>query len=143
MFETVVVGADDSQTARQAVLAAAGMAQLAGGKLHIVTAYDPKSVHPDDLPPEFHYSRNMHPADALLDNLSSIADQFGLKPVVHAATGDPAEALVNIAEKEGADLIVVGNKGMKGARRVLGSIPNTVAHSAHCSVLIIDTEGTA
>jgi nucleotide-binding universal stress UspA family protein len=39
-----------------------------------------------------------------------------------------------------ADLIVVGNKGMKGVRRVLGSVPNSVAHGAHCSVLIVDTQ---
>jgi nucleotide-binding universal stress UspA family protein len=60
---------------------------------------------------------------------------------VHASTGSPAEAIVKVAEQEGADLIVVGNKGMKGARRILGSVPNTVAHAAPCSVLIVDTEG--
>jgi nucleotide-binding universal stress UspA family protein len=37
--------------------------------------------------------------------------------------------------------IVVGNKGMRGARRVLGSVPNSVAHLAPCSVLIVDTTG--
>jgi nucleotide-binding universal stress UspA family protein len=58
---------------------------------------------------------------------------------VHAATGDPAEAIVRVATRIGADLIIVGNKGMRGARRVLGSVPNSIAHQAPCSVLIVDT----
>ncbi len=64
-----------------------------------------------------------------------------LDPIVHAAAGEPADSLTAIAAQEGADLIVVGNKGMKGARRVLGSVPNDVAHKASCSVLIVDTTG--
>lgn len=141
MFKTVVVGADDSQTARQAVLIAADVAQLAGGKLHIVTAYDPKTLRPHDIPEEFRHSTWVNPADQLLEGLSGIVRERGLEPVVHAATGNPAEAIVLVAEQVDADLIVVGNKGMKGVRRVLGSIPNTVAHSAPCSVLIADTIG--
>ena len=139
VFETVVVGADDSATARQAVLIAADVAQLAGGKLHIVTAYDPKSVRHQDVPEEFRFSNTIHPADVLLEALSNLVRERGLEPVVHAATGSPSEAIVRVAEQVEADLIVVGNKGMKGVRRVLGSVPNSIAHSAPCSVLIADT----
>jgi nucleotide-binding universal stress UspA family protein len=140
VFETVLVGADDSQTARQAVIVAADVARLAGGKMHIVTAYDPKSVHVDHLPPELRLSTTVHPADMLLASLSEIGKERGLEVEVHASTGGPAEAIIKVAEQEGADLIVVGNKGMKGVHRVLGSVPNTVAHGASCSVLIVDTE---
>ena len=139
MFKSVVVGADDSSTARQAVIAAAEIAQLAGGKLHIVTAYDPKAVRTDDLPVEFRELGNVNPADALLEGLAKIAAQRGLEPIVHASKGGAAEASIGVAEQEDADLIVVGNKGMKGVRRVLGSIPNSVAHDAPCSVFIVDT----
>lgn len=139
VFQTVVVGADDSQTARQAVVIAAEIAQLAGGKLHIVTAYDPKAVRTQDLPEEFRYSSTLHPADVLLDGLSRLVSERGLEPVVHAAAGGPVDAIIQVAEQVGADLIVVGNRGMKGARRVLGSVPNSVAHAASCSVLIADT----
>ncbi len=45
--------------------------------------------------------------------------------------------IVELAEKHGADLIVVGNQGMQ--RKVLGSVPNTVSHKANCSVLIVKT----
>jgi nucleotide-binding universal stress UspA family protein len=139
MFETVIVGADDSSTAREAVMVAAEIAQLHGGTLHIVTVYDPKSIQVQELPEEFRYSRLTSAADMLLEGLSRIVEQRGLKPMVHAATGNPADAIVRIAEREKADLVVVGNKGMKGVRRVLGSVPNSVAHDAPCSVLIVDT----
>jgi nucleotide-binding universal stress UspA family protein len=143
VFNNVVVGADDSLTALQAVMAAAGIARLTGGVLHIVTAYDPKSVRMEDLPAEFRQASTVHPADILLDGLSRIVEQQGLKPVVHAASGDPVDAIVQTAERVEADLIVVGNKGMKGVRRVLGSIPNSVAHGAPCSVLIVDTDAAS
>ena len=138
MFSTVVVGADDSSTAREAVMIAADVAQSGGAVLHIVTAYDPKSVRADDLPEELRFSA-MHPAEALLRRLSVLVKERGLEPVVHAAEGDPVDAIVAVAESVDADLIVVGNKGMKGVRRVLGSVPNSVAHKAPCSVLIADT----
>ncbi len=139
MFEIVVVGADDSSTAREAVRVAADIAKLSRAKFHIVTAYDPGSIRVEDLPDEFRYAASTHPADVLLETLSSIAKERGLEPIVHAATGEPADAVIRVAEREQADLIVVGNKGMKGVRRVLGSIPNSVAHGAPCSVFIVDT----
>jgi len=52
---------------------------------------------------------------------------------------DPASALLDVAEEIGADLLVVGNKGMRGPRRYLGSVPSKVAHHAGCTVLIVDT----
>ena len=64
---------------REAVVAAAEVAKLHGGKFHIVTAYDPKSVRADDLPPELRYSQSIHPADALLKNLSEIGKAQGLE----------------------------------------------------------------
>jgi nucleotide-binding universal stress UspA family protein len=143
VFSTVVVGADDSSTARQAVVIAADVAQTGGGALHIVTAYDAKSVRVEALPDELRYSAGEHPAEALLRRLSELVRERGLEPIVHAAEGDPVDAIVAVAESVEADLIVVGNKGMKGVRRVLGSVPNSVAHKAPCSVLIADTTAAA
>ena len=58
----------------------------------------------------------------------------------HAREGDPADAILDVAEEQGADLIVVGNKGMTGAKRfLLGSVPNKVSHHAPCTVMIIRT----
>jgi nucleotide-binding universal stress UspA family protein len=71
------------------------------------------------------------------------AVQAALRPklnvVAHALPDDPARALCETAQAVAADLIVVGNKGMKGVRRVLGSVPSWVTHHASCDVLIVQT----
>lgn len=142
MFKKIVVGADQSSTAAAAADTAMRLAALWGAELHIVTAYkaDPgQRPSQDKLPEEFRYTLSDNPDDQLLEDLAARARAVSLEPVVHASTGEPAEALTSIATKEHADLIVVGNKGMKGVRRVLGSVPNDVAHRAPCSVLIVDT----
>jgi nucleotide-binding universal stress UspA family protein len=140
MFAKMVVGADDSATAAEAVRYAMELAQLNGSELHIVTAYKPRNLKASpDLPDEFRFSLLTNPVDVLLSDLAEKAKGYGLEPIVHASTEAPAEAIVAVAAKEGADLIVVGNKGMHGAHRVLGSVPNSVAHHAPCSVLIVDT----
>jgi nucleotide-binding universal stress UspA family protein len=139
MFRNVIVGADDSPTALEAVRAAVQLAVLCDATLHVVTAYDPKRTGSQELPAEFRTTMVSHPADVLLGELGRIVSEAGIEPRLHAAAGDPADALVQVATSEDADLIVVGNKGMKGARRVLGSVPNSVAHHAPCSVLIVDT----
>ncbi|HXW33597.1 MAG TPA: universal stress protein [Acidimicrobiales bacterium] len=139
MFRKVVVGANESATAAQAVRRAAELVRMTGGELHLVTAYRPKTVQAKNLPSEFRDVATSDPADAVLDDLTSVLKTLGVDPTVHASTGDPADAVVRIAGDVNADLIVVGNKGMRGARRVLGSVPNSVAHNARCSVLILDT----
>jgi len=138
MFKNVLVGADSSATALRAVQAAVDLSLSVGAKLHIVTAYKPESVRIPDLPPEFAHTQQ-HPADALLAELGLLAKRANVEAEMHAATGEPAEAICRVAARVGADLIVVGNRGMRGARRVLGSVPNSIAHQAPCSVLIVDT----
>lgn len=139
MFRKVVVGANESATAREAVHRAADFVRMVGGELHMVTAYHPRSVETRNVPPEFKGAMTTDPADEVLEDLASVVKGMGVDPVVHASTEDAADALVQVAQDVGADLIVVGNKGMRGARRILGSVPNSVAHNAPCSVLILDT----
>ncbi len=138
MFKTVLVAADSSETAARAVSAAAELVKAMGGHLHVVNAYKPEAVWADKLPGEFSNTLS-EPADLLLSDLRLAIESAGVKAEYHAAKGDPAEAIVRVADRIEADLIVVGNKGMKGVRRVLGSVPNSVAHQANCSVLIVDT----
>ena len=137
MFEHIVVGADGSATARRAVEAAADLASLHGGTLHIVSASS--AEHRPNRSEVGGYLDPAHPAEPVLASLSDIARERGLDPIIHPASGTPADAVVAVAKEVDADLIVVGNKGMKGALRVLGSVPNTVAHNAPCSVLIFDS----
>lgn len=139
MFDRVVVGADNSPTAKRAIETAAQLVLLTGGTLHLVTAYAAKQHSGSSVPSEFQQSNNEGEAEATLQVLSFVAKNLGVEPVLHLSMGDPAEAIIATADKIDADLIVVGNRGMKGARRVLGSVPNSVAHGANCSVAIIDT----
>jgi nucleotide-binding universal stress UspA family protein len=121
------------------VEAAAEIARMSGGTLHIVSAFDLRSVPRGDVPSELGQLDNAGDVEALLQDLSFLAKSKGVDAVLHKASPPPADALVKYAEEVGADLLVVGNRGMKGVRRLLGSVPNTVAHHATCSVAIIDT----
>lgn len=138
MFNAIVVGADGSETARKAVETAARLAQNFGATLHIVSAYDAKSFEAPGSS-EFRALTNESEVEALLQSLSFISKGQAVETEVHSRKGNPADALLDVAEHVGADLVVVGNRGMKGVRRVLGSVPNSVAHGAQCSVLIVDT----
>lgn len=138
MFETVVVGADGSPTAAEAVRQAIELVKLTGGSLHIVSAYTPHSL----TTPSNEFSKSLGSdalAQSLVDDLASRASIAGVTVVTHPKPGSPADAICEVASEVKADLIIVGNKGMIGARRILGSVPNSVAHQAPCSVLILAT----
>jgi nucleotide-binding universal stress UspA family protein len=139
-FSSVVVGTDGSDSAAEAVHSAMDLAKLCGAKLHIVTAYKPKPVRTAGVPEEFRERLGSGgAADTLLDDQCARARTAGIEVEGHAETGDPADAIVRVAEREKADVIVVGNKGMAGVRRALGSVPNSVAHKAPCAVFIVQT----
>jgi nucleotide-binding universal stress UspA family protein len=137
VFQTVVVGADQSDTATEAVRQAIELVKLTGGRLHIVSAYrlqqfstsggEEREIDSGDL------------AESVLADHASRARAAGVEAQVHARSGPAADAICEVAAEVDADLIVVGNKGMVGVRRVLGSVPNSVAHHAPCSVLIANT----
>ena len=74
-----------------------------------------------------------------LEAIAQPLRQDGLTVDVHVRTASGHAALCDVAAEVGADLIVVGNRGMAGAKRFLGSVPNSVAHQATCSVLIVST----
>ena len=140
MFETVVVGADESATAAEAVRVAIELVKLTDGQLHIVTAYKPKPVRVAGVPEE--YRERLGPggeADTVLEDQCARARSAGVEVEGHAGAGDPVDAIVRVAEEEKADVIVVGNKGMAGVRRALGSVPNSIAHKAPCAVFIVQT----
>jgi len=141
MFETVVVGADGSPTAAEAVQQAIELVKLTGGRLHIVTAYKPQQFASGTSGVD-QFLKSLgsnHLADSLLAELGSRARIAGVDAEPHARTGAPADAICEVATQVKADVIVVGNKGMTGVHRVLGSVPNSVAHQAPCAVLIAFT----
>jgi nucleotide-binding universal stress UspA family protein len=139
MFRTVVVGADDSPTAAVAVDAAIDLVEQSQGTLHVVSAYTPVSGLPSSVPNEF---RDTVQPDSLvrsvLDKHTARARLRGVSVEAHDRRGAPADAVHEVADQVAADLVVVGSKGMN--RRVLSSIPNSVAHQASCAVLIVKTD---
>ncbi len=141
VFQTVVVGADDSPTAAEAVQKAIEVVKLTGGELHIVTAYKPVqfTAPAAEIDQYLKSLGTSHLAESLLAELASRARTAGVDVQVHQSTSAPADAICEVAADVNADLIVVGNKGMTGLRRVLGSVPNSVAHQAPCAVLIAFT----
>jgi nucleotide-binding universal stress UspA family protein len=146
MFASIVVGTDGSQTAQEAVRQAADLAGRLGARLEIVSAYEPVSgarlrEESQQIPADLQWTVNpREDVDATLRAAVAIAKEAGVESETYARQGDPADAILDVAEERGADLIVVGNKGMTGAKRfLLGSVPNKVSHHAPCSVLIIRT----
>lgn len=151
MFRTVVVGTDGSDSAFRAVEAAArlGAALGNGATLHIVSVVKPASMSAmaagelaAAAPAAADLAWQEEARADLEGKLSAIAHRVGETGLVietHVRTGNPAEVLCDMATHVGADLIVVGNRGMQGGRRFLGSVPNAVSHHAPCSVLIVDT----
>lgn len=144
MFGRIVVGTDGSDTAKVAVKTAAELAGKLGVALDIVSAYQPVSptrIKQEEIeaPEDIHWMINpKEDVEAILAEAEKTID--GVPVETYAREGDPADAILDVAEEQKADLIVVGNKGMTGARRfLLGSVPNKVSHHAPCSVLIVRT----
>jgi nucleotide-binding universal stress UspA family protein len=146
MFGSIVVGTDGSDTAQTAVRQATELARSVGARIELVSAYEPvsdarlreESIHvPEDLQWMINPREDVQ---AMLEQAAAEIRAAGVQVEVFARQGDPADAILDVAEERGSDLIVVGNKGMTGAKRfLLGSVPNKVSHHAPCSVLIIRT----
>jgi nucleotide-binding universal stress UspA family protein len=146
VFRSIVVGTDGSDTATQAVQQAVDLAGAVGAKLELVSAYEPVPAQRlqeerREAPEDLQWAINpREDVDSTLEAAASVARDAGVAVDIYARQGDPADAILDVAEEREADLIIVGNKGMTGAKRfLLGSVPNKVSHHAPCSVLIIRT----
>lgn len=148
MLKRIVVGTDGSDTATGAVRQAVELAKATGASLAIVSAYaaGPGSADVDDsveIPGDVQHEFGPRAeVNMVLDAAAGEAKQAGVDANTHPREGDPADALLDVAEEVKADLIVVGNKGMTGTKRfLLGSVPNKVSHHAPCGVYIVRTSG--
>jgi nucleotide-binding universal stress UspA family protein len=144
MFSTIVVGTDGSATAYRAVRKATEIARLCSASLHLVTGYHPPhdmavigpmgmalGVGSDD--------EVRSEVEGILASLGKEITAEGVTVSLHATPGRPADAILDVAEREGADLIVVGNRGVQGPRPFLGSVPYNLLHHARCAVLVVHT----
>jgi nucleotide-binding universal stress UspA family protein len=146
LFTRIVVGTDGSETAAEAVRQAIDLAKLANASLGIISAYQPvpgRRVRDEQLDAPADVQHEIGPREdvnLVLEAAAADARKEGIEVTTHPVEADPADAILNVAEETKADLIVVGNKGMTGARRfLLGSVPNNVSHHAPCSVIIVRT----
>jgi nucleotide-binding universal stress UspA family protein len=140
MFATIVVGTNWSETAEVAFVKALELARTGGGRLHVVTAAPPSPPPASGSSAGASAAASIGPdfqADVVLEQTLERLGANDVDVRQHTSTAEPGEAILTVAAEVGADLIVVGNKGMH--RRVLGSIPNTVSHRATCDVLIVQT----
>jgi nucleotide-binding universal stress UspA family protein len=146
LFERIVVGTDGSETAAEAVRQAIELAKLTEAKLELVSAFEPVPAarlreEGQEVPGDVAYAVGpREDVNTILDGASGDAKQAGVEVATHPREGEAADAILDVAEQVGADLIVVGNKGMTGARRfLLGSVPNKISHHAPCGVFIVRT----
>jgi nucleotide-binding universal stress UspA family protein len=129
--DPIVAGTDGSPTAKIAVDRAGELAQALGAPVHVVCV--PSAIYGQDWPARITAQQIVAEAG---DQLRS----RGITVQTHLPKGEAAPALVAVAEDEHAQMIVVGNKGMTGIRRLLGSLPDRVSHQARCHVLIVPTQ---
>jgi nucleotide-binding universal stress UspA family protein len=145
VYESIVVGTDGSSTAQRAVAEATRLSKALGAALHVVAAYEPvRGVRIEGSPEGPKTGAPLLPdseVQTIVDAAAATVRISGVDVKSHTVTGDPAGALIEVAEQENAGLIVVGSCGMHGVKRVLGSVPNKVAHRARCNVMIVATEG--
>lgn len=150
MFERIVVGVNQASTAALAAERALELGELTGGEVHLVCALGPtpRGEPLSSMVPGAALVGGSPPADGPGQGdarthaetfLTRLARSSTARARNHVLPGEPAEVILQVADEVDADLIVVGSKGMHGARRVLGSVPNTISHQADCSVLIIQT----
>lgn len=149
MYSSIVVGTDGSSRSRQAVAAAAELSRVHGASLHLVRAYRSAmaSLPGVGLAGDAMVALAPSTDDEIeeqvkrqLDELAGEIRATGVKVDTYPCCDAAPSAILSVAAHQDADLVVVGSKGMHGARRVLGSVPNTIAHQAPCAVLIVPTD---
>jgi nucleotide-binding universal stress UspA family protein len=145
MYKKIVVGTNGAATADKAVQTAAELARTLGAELHIIVAFrtDKAGLAQVGGMPLIDTGAEHALREAAERQVSQKATESwgtGITVEHHEIVGEAADVLLDTAESLGADLIVVGSKGMRGARRYLGSVPNSVCHGAHCAVLVVKTD---
>ncbi|MFN2525364.1 MAG: universal stress protein [Actinomycetota bacterium] len=129
-YENIICGVDGSDTSMAALREASRLAGSEGAHLTVLYAQREDSEH----------VASADSGEDVLERALSVARKEDIEPDTRLEHGDPSEVLIDVADKVGADLLVVGNKGMTGVQRfLLGSVPNKVSHHAPCDLLIVKT----
>ncbi|WP_431710753.1 universal stress protein [Glutamicibacter uratoxydans] len=142
MSETIIVGVDGSETALKAARRAAELSTKLGAELVVVTAHASDNTEVVSIGSDTWILDDAEQARKLAERVArDVRDAQPEANIIAAAGhGKPAEVLIGEANARNASMIVVGNVGMKGLGRVLGSVASSVAHSAPCDVLVVKTD---
>lgn len=145
--QPIVVGTDGSARAEQAVARAGELARILHSSVHLVSAYKRATdsawvvagggMGVAAMSDDDELARGE--AEQIVSRSTHELESQGVTVYGHVCAGDAAQALMSVADDHSAGMIVVGNRGMHGARRLLGSVPDRVAHHAKCEVLIVPT----
>ncbi|WP_433338446.1 universal stress protein [Spirillospora sp. CA-294931] len=145
-YRTILVGTDGSDTSFRAVDRAAQLAAATGAKLVLASAYSPmparERLSAEDRLGDLAYKvQGSTPADDALRAARERAVAAGARDIDQAAVeGDPVDVMSRLTKDRGADLVVVGNRGLNSlAGRILGSVPANLSHRSPCDVLIVHT----
>jgi nucleotide-binding universal stress UspA family protein len=146
VFTSIVVGTDGSAPAREAVRTATEMARMCGAQLHVVSAYHvfgdmvllTPALEEKALGAVGEEDQIRTGIEAMLGDLAKEIEADGVAVTTYTSSENPAQAILDVAERQQADLIVVGSRGTHNPRFV-GSVPNNVVHHASCSVLVVHT----
>jgi nucleotide-binding universal stress UspA family protein len=132
-----IVGVDGSDTARRAALTAADLATKCDATLHLVTGMKRRGGRDVTAGSDSWHLDPLSDAEQLLAGLRSEL----VAPTITSAvvSDDPAKALCEEARRLDAEMIIVGNRRVQGASRILGSIATDVLHIAPCNVLVVHT----
>ena len=139
MFGRILVGTDGSGTAAGAVRHAVDLAKATGAELIVMSVYGAPKDAPSPFGEPDAGPAGIEVAKGLLEDVQKhYGDEVKLRTL--AREGHAADAIIDTCAEERVDVVVVGNRGMTGAKRyVLGSVPNAVSHHAPCHVLIVHT----
>jgi nucleotide-binding universal stress UspA family protein len=148
-YRTVVVGTDGSPTSLRAVARAAGLAGACGARLVVACAYEPAEEARDVRRAQevlgaeaARFGVATHAEDVLRGAVGTAKEAGAVDVHPVSVVGPPAEALMDLAAREEADLIVVGNRGLNTLKgRLLGSVPSDVTRRSEIDVLVVHTTG--
>ena len=142
MSETIIVGVDGSETALKAARRAADLSAKLGAELVVVTAHASDNTEVVSIGSDTWILDDAEQARKLAERVARDVRDAQPEANVSAAAGHgkPAEVLISEANSRNASMIVVGNVGMRGLGRVLGSVASSVAHSSPCDVLVVKTD---
>jgi nucleotide-binding universal stress UspA family protein len=137
-YKKVLVPTDGSDYSYKAGEHAVYLAQLTGARIYVLYVVDTDMAFRSGI----HYAEDVCGLEKsgpdITGKIKSMCERAGVPCEEMIARGKPADVILGVAEKDGADLIVIGSLGMSAIERVLiGSVSDKVMRHAKCPVLMV------